>query len=189
MDKLTPELGMKIFNSVSDGTVDPNVPTTSTGRSIFDGGSAQVRPNSRPSTSPLTRSRNAHDDDGKQMGTAIFGLLLVSFILTFIPLAAMPYIAGACNILALILTSAINCKCCGAADYELKPNAQRFISAALLSLTIMFILNVIGGYMLFLNNMEVTSGIMTLSAIVLTLEVVGMIFVGLFTWGRHCCSD
>ncbi|KAL9187591.1 hypothetical protein ACHAXT_001694 [Thalassiosira profunda] len=176
----TASAGRSIFDG---GSWQPT--NASAGRSIFDGGSAQVRPNSRPAT----RSSGAHDDDGKQMGSTIFSLLLMSFILTFIPLAAMPYIAGACNILALILTSAINCKCCCAVGYELKPNAQRFISAALLSLTIMFILNVIGGYMLFLNNMEVTSGIMTLSAIVLTLQVIGMIFVGLFTWGRHCCSN
>ena len=97
----------------------------------------------------------------------------------------MPYIAGACNILALILTSAINCKCCGTADYELKPNAQRFISAALLSLTIMFILNVIGGYMLFLNNMEITSGVKTLGVISVVLNVAAVIFVGLFTWSNR----
>ena len=126
------------------------------------------------------------------MGIAILVLLVISFALAFVPNSTItPYIAGVCLILALILTSSLTCHCCCAAgiELELKPNAQRFISAALLSLTIMFILNVIGGYMLFLNNMEVTSGIMTLSAIVLTLEVIGMIFVGLFTWGRHCCSN
>ena len=62
-------------------------------------------------------------------------------------------------------------------------------SAALLSLSLMCVLDIIGTYMLVSNEWVVTSGVMALSVITLVLDVVAMIFVALFVWGLDCGGD
>ena len=78
-------------------------------------------------------------DEGKGLGITMFVLLIVAFITTFF----IPIIAFICLIVTIIIASVLTCGCCCASDYSLQPNVKKFALGTLVSLVLMFVVQII----------------------------------------------
>ncbi|KAL7547004.1 hypothetical protein ACHAWF_010319 [Thalassiosira exigua] len=81
----------------------------------------------------------ADDDVGKGLGIAMVVLLVVGFVCTFF----IPIISFVCVIATMVIASTLTCGCCCASDYNLKPNVKKFATATLVSLVLMFVVQII----------------------------------------------
>ncbi|KAL7554916.1 hypothetical protein ACHAWF_018494 [Thalassiosira exigua] len=135
------------------------------------------------------------DDAGKGLGIAMFVLLLVGFIFNFI----LPAVSFVCSVATIVIASILTCGCCCAGEYDLKPNVEKFARATLLSLCLMFLVQIVGvvGALVAMgteasNNGTISkdtangAGVGVLVALVLgaVLNIMAIVFSGLFTWGR-----
>ena len=139
-----------------------------------------------------------HDDDnaGKGMGIAMFVLIIVGTVSAFF----IPYLSSACHIAALVLASVLTCGCCCAKNYNLKPHVKKMATATLVTLILLFVVNII--YVLVwvmvlqVGTYDPTTGTFDTSVnetMILILSIIGyiliglaLIFSGIFTWGRKC---
>ena len=130
----------------------------------------------------------------------MFVLLVVGLIFNFI----FPPLSLACVITTMVLASILSCGCCCAKDYELRSNVKRFAIATLVSLCLMFAVQVVGLIAITVSvSTEVsntgtispsslngaTTGVIILSVIGLVLNIMALVFSALFTWGRGCLAS
>ncbi|KAL9179570.1 hypothetical protein ACHAXT_008860 [Thalassiosira profunda] len=131
---------------------------------------------------------------GKGMGIALFVVILVGLVFLWI----FPLISFICIITAIVLSSILTCSCCCAADYNLQPHVKKFAVATLVSLVLIFIIQVIYLIALFAAGETSVSGtvsvdtagpaLVIVAVLSLVLNFVALIFSALFTWGRKCCA-
>ena len=76
---------------------------------------------------------------GKTLGIAMFVLLLVALACTFF----IPIVSFVALIATIVLASCITCNCCCASDLRLHPKRKKFATATLVSLCMMFIVQII----------------------------------------------
>mmetsp|Transcript_41797 Transcript_41797/g.75250 ORF Transcript_41797/g.75250 Transcript_41797/m.75250 type:complete len:182 (+) Transcript_41797:77-622(+) len=151
----------------------------------------------QPTTANPSVYANRDDDAGKGMGIAMVVLLLIGFIFTFI----LPIVSFVCVIATIIIASILTCGCCCASDYNLKPNAKRFATATLVSLCLMFIVQIIWliaaaaamsteasntGTISQSTVDGASAGLIAVGALSIVFNIMAIIFSALFTWGRGC---
>lgn len=145
---------------------------------------------------------NSEDDNaGKGLGIAMFVLLIVALICTFIPILA--WVAFICVIIVIFMASAITCNCCCASDLNLKPHVKRFSTATLVCLCLLFIVQIIyvigvvaamgtevanTGTISQSTTDGATAGAVAMIALSIVFNILALIFSALFTWGRGCCA-
>ena len=139
------------------------------------------------------------DNAGKGLGIACFVLLLIGFPFNFI----QPVGTFVCNTVVIIITSTITCGCCCGSDLNLQPQVKKWSTATLVSLCLMFVVQIIGiiGASIAVGT-EVSNtgtlsqktadgagvGMVIVWALSIVFNVFALIFAGLFTWGRNSCG-
>ena len=134
---------------------------------------------------------NADERAGMGLGIALFCLILVGIITFFLPLLSV-----VCIIAAIVIASVITCGCCCAGDYHLRPHVRKWAVAVLVTLSLTFVVSVVGIAITFavaggeFSDGDVTiatySGAIAIVVVVLLLECLALAFSVLFTWGRNC---
>lgn len=157
---------------------------------------SQQKQQSSGITAPTnTSTSTGNPDEGKTLGIVMFVLLIIAFITTFV----VPILAFVCLIAAIVISSAIACGCCCASDYKLQPNIKKFSTATLVSLILMFVVQIVWliGAAAAIGTEASSTGTVsqstaeatTISALIvfalsLVFNVMAIIFSALFTWGR-----
>ena len=100
-----------------------------------------------------------------------------------------------CIVVAIAIASVLTCGCCCAGEYHLKPHVRKWAVATLVTLSLTFVVRVVGIGITFamaggkVSDADVItasySGAAAVLAIVLLLEVLALVFSVLFTWGRN----
>lgn len=139
-------------------------------------------------------------DVGKGMGIAMVVLLVVGFIFNFV----FPVISFICIIATIVIASILSCGCCCASDYDLQPDRKRFATATLVSLCLMFVVQIVGFVAIAASAIneasetgtfsqssfeDATTGVIIIGVVGLVLNVMAVVFSALFTWGRGCCTS
>ncbi|KAL3763835.1 hypothetical protein ACHAW5_007789 [Stephanodiscus triporus] len=148
---------------------------------------AQTRPE------PQRVEELAGDIAGKKMGIVLFSLILAGIITAFL----LPFLSLALIIAAIVIASILTCGCCCAKDYNLKPHVKKWATATLVTLSLTFVVQVIGVVIAaavvgttyeteedMINSMYTSAVI--IGSVVIILDVLALVFSGLFTWGRNC---
>jgi len=133
------------------------------------------------------------DNAGKGLGIACFVLLLIGFVFNFI----FPVVSFVCIIVVIVITSAITCGCCCGSDLNLQPHVKKWSTATLVSLCLMFVVQIIGiiGASIAVGT-EVSNtgtlsqktadgagvGMVIVWALSIVFNVFALIFAGMFTW-------
>mmetsp|Transcript_11881 Transcript_11881/g.25542 ORF Transcript_11881/g.25542 Transcript_11881/m.25542 type:complete len:195 (+) Transcript_11881:152-736(+) len=143
---------------------------------------------------------HSHDNDeeaGKGIGIAMFILLVVGFIFYFIN----PAVSLVCLVTTIILASILTCGCCCASEYNMKPNVKKFANATLVSLCLMFFVQIVGlvsAWIAVSNEVDNTGklssstaqgagiGVGLTMALSVILNIMAIVFSAIFTWGRGC---
>ena len=125
------------------------------------------------------------------LGIALFVLILMGIVTFFLPLLSV-----VCIVAAIVMASVLTCGCCCAGEYHLKPHVRKWAVATLVTLSLTFVVRVVGIGITFavaggkVSDADVItasySGAAAVLAIVLLLEVLALVFSVLFTWGRNC---
>jgi hypothetical protein len=135
---------------------------------------------------------NVDEHAGMGLGIALFCLILVG-ILSFL----LPLLSIACIIAAIVIASVLTCGCCCAGNYHLRPHVKKWAMAALVTLSLTFIVSivgiiinaiVVGGYVSAYKDVGVTeySGAIAIEVVVLLLKCLALAFSVLFTRCRKC---
>ena len=135
------------------------------------------------------------DNAGKGLGIWCFVLLLIGFVFNFI----FPIVSFVCIIVVIIITSAITCGCCCGSDLNLEPQVKKWSTATLVSLCLMFVVQIIGliGASIAVGT-EVSNtgtlsqktadgasvGMVIAWALSIVFNVFALFFAGMFTWKR-----
>ena len=122
----------------------------------------------------------------------LFSLILAGIITAFL----LPFLSIALMIAAIVIASILTCGCCCANDYNLKPHVKKWATATLVTLILAFVVQVIGvviaAYVVgttseteedMVNSM--TTSVIIVGSVVIILDVLALVFSGLFTWGRN----
>ena len=132
---------------------------------------------------------------GKRLGIACFVLLLIAFVFNFI----FPVVSFVCIIVVIVITSAITCGCCCGSDLNLQPHVKKWSTATLVSLCLMFVVQIIGligasaaigtevsntGTLSQKTADGASVGIVIVWALSIVFNVFAMIFAAMFTWKR-----
>ena len=136
--------------------------------------------------------REDNENAGKGLGVATFVLLIIGFIFSFI----LPIVALIANITALVLASILQCGCCCANEYNLKPNAKKYLTSTFVSICFAFIVQIVGIYGALWSGRLLTvwtaegagNGLLFAWIFGLLLHAMAIIFSAHFTWGSKCCS-
>ena len=138
---------------------------------------------------PLTEL--AGDIAGEKMGVLLFSLILAGIITAFL----LPFLSLALMIAAIVIASILTCGCCCANDYNLKPHVKKWATATLVTLVLTFVVQIIGVVIAaavvgtsgteedMVNSM--TTIVIIIGSVVIILDVLALVFSGLFTWGRN----
>ena len=92
--------------------------------------------------SSVTANAAYSDSDpkaGKPLGIAMFSLLIIAFVFTFL----VPIISFIALIATIVIASVITCNCCCAGDFNLPTQVKKYATATLVSLCLMFVMQVI----------------------------------------------
>jgi hypothetical protein len=147
-----------------------------------------------PTPTALAAKENVDEHAGMGLGIALFCLFLVG-ILSFL----LPLLSVACIITAIVSASILMCGCCCVGNYHLRPHVKKWAMAALVTLSLTFIVSivgiiinaiVVGGYVSAYKDVGVTeySGAIAIEVVVLLLECLVLAFSVLFTCGCKCGS-
>jgi hypothetical protein len=137
-------------------------------------------------TTDVEAQTRLRDIAGKKMG-----ILLFSFILAGIIAAVFfPLLSVALMIAAIVIASILTCECCCAKDYNLKPHVKKWATATLVTLILNFVVQVIGVVIVFAVAEEdmtnrISIDLIIIGSVVIILDVLALVFSGLFTWGRN----
>ena len=151
--------------------------------------------------SPLisdVESQKKSGDAGKGLGIAMFVLLIIALIFCWFPV--IPLI---CLVAVIIIASSILCQICCAYDYNLEHKVKRWSNATLLTTVLMLVFWIIvialatkahvqafKGAVTQNTLVGASTGIVVLAILMWLLNVLGIIFSGLFVWSRDggCCG-
>ena len=142
---------------------------------------------SAPPAAPVS-SGEYDEDAGKGLGIASFVLLLVAFVLGWFLNIILSWIAFICVVVAIIITSTISCGCCCASNLKLNPKVKRWNDAVLVTICIQIVLAIIGAIIGYSAG-GATTGYVVIYWINRILNILSIVFAGIFAFGRKCCGN
>ena len=143
---------------------------------------------SAPAAAAPVSSGEYDEDAGKGLGIASFVLLLVAFVLGWFLNIILSWIAFICVVAAIIITSTISCGCCCASNLKLNPKVKRWNDAVLVTICIQIVLAIIGAIIGYSAG-TATTGFVAIYWINRILNILSIVFAGIFAFGRKCCGN
>ena len=145
---------------------------------------------SAPAAAAPVSSGEYDEDAGKGLGIASFVLLLVAFVLGWFGAwnLILGWIAFICVVAAIIITSTISCGCCCASNLKLNPKVKRWNDAVLVTICIQIVLAIIGAIIGYSAG-SATTGYVAIYWINRILNILSIVFSGIFAFGRKSCGN